>query len=118
VEGGAGGPHLGWERPGQGGGKRFEHRHLETPTPGRSRHLGADEAGADDTDTAGRLEFPGEGEALVERPQHVDAGQVGRVWDPAGCGPGGDHEAVVAQRLPVIESHGPLGDVKGGGPSP
>ena len=77
VEAGAGRAQFRRERPGQRRGQRLEHGHVDAPHPGRGGHLGADEPGADDAQARrGRLELGPEREALVERAQHVDAGQV------------------------------------------
>ena len=58
--------------------QRLEHRDVEPALAAGGGHLGADEAGADHDDPSGvAVEIGPQGEAVVERAQHVDAGELG-----------------------------------------
>ena len=118
VEPGAGGPQLRRERPGQRGGQRFEDGHVDTEDASRGGHLGADEPGADHAQARRRLELGPDGQALIERAQHVDAGQLPAAGQPAGGGSGGDDEPVVSQRLAVVEGDSAGRHVEGRSPAP
>ena len=77
-----------------------------TSRPARAatrRHLGADEARADDRHPSGEGEVVPEGDAVVEGPQDVHAGHGLDPRDPARMGTRGDDEAVVGQDLTILQ---------------
>ena len=102
-----------------GTSSRLEQRDLEAAVAARGRHLGADEAGADHDHPLGQVvEVGAQGEAVVERAQHVHALEHRCPGQPAGRGAGGDDEAVVADPVAAVEAHEAIGQVEAHGPTP
>ena len=56
-----------------------------------------------------------DGEGVLERPEHVDARDVGRAREQARAAAGGDHQAVEADALPVVEHDGAPVEIELGG---
>ena len=70
----------------------------------RRRDFGTDESGADDDDTRRHgFEVGAQREAVVERAQRVDPGEVGLPWQRADPRAGGDDESVERDRRSVLE---------------
>ena len=123
MQSGDGGTDVGTHHAGQQDRVAVEHDDLSTPAERRGRHLGAEEATAEDADPASGLQplaqpvAVGQGADVVD-PVPLDAGQ------PARPATGGEHDEVGGDRAAVGEEHrtdvggdplhraaGPQGDV-------
>ena len=100
----------------EGRRQRLEHRHLQAAHAARRRDLRPDEAGADHDDAWPRVEAGAQVERVVDRAQHEDAVEVGRVRQRARRGAGREQRAVERQRLATLEGQEPSGGIERGGP--
>ena len=100
---------------GERGRQRLEQRHFEPALPAAGRHLGADEAGADDGDARALLELAAQAQTIVERAQDEDAGERRRRGRLARRRSRCDHEPVEAQPLAGLEHDGAPGEIEGSG---
>jgi hypothetical protein len=69
------------------------------------RHLAADEPGADDDGIARRARLAAQLQALVERPQHVDAQQVRERWNSLRHQARCDDQLVIGQFAAIGQCH-------------
>jgi len=69
----------------------------------RRRHLGSEEAGADDHERPSGAQVGAQGEGVVQGAQHVHTRQVVSPRQPARPGAGGQHDAVAGDRAAVGE---------------
>ena len=111
-------PQVGAQDPLQGHGQGLDHGDLEAPLAAGGGHLGADEAGADhDHPARGGVEVGPDGQAVVERAQHVDPGQAAAAGQVAGRRAGGDDQAVEGDGAPVGQGQTAVAQVQAGGPA-
>ena len=102
-----------------GAGERLDDGDVEPEAPRRGGHLAADEAGADHDHPLRRGDQVGpQGQAVVDRAEDVDTGEVGPGRDAAGRRAGGDHHAVDVEVVARGSRHPPDADVEGSGRLP
>ena len=84
---------------------RLDQHDVDAELAQARRHLAADEAGADDHGVPGRAGVLAQRQALVERPQHADALEVGERRNALGHQARRDDQLVVADDVAVGQRH-------------